>query len=243
MIKKLIADSCVIEKYDIQIDPIRIPNNTDYVIFQAGTDHPAHACALLQQGFEFLDRVLLMEINMEKAGKREEYKSNPECRIERDDEYSPEMYILAQKALKTDRRFHLEPEFNDKLAAPIISAYIDQCKLQHMPVYKAKHFNELLGYTIVDEYADDSGDYFENVLGVTMPGIKGKMIAGMLYSAMMEGERRQFKKYFGRISAANIPSINMHFQLGGKVVSVCDEYIYRVNGKRDRCSKCMMQFL
>jgi len=62
--------------------------------------------------------------------------------------------------------------------------------------------------------------------------VKGKMAATMLYSAMLDGERPKFKKYLGRISAANAPSINLHFLLGGRIVSVYDEYIYRASRKK-----------
>lgn len=233
MIKKLVVGSRIIEKHNAQLEHIQIPDNADYVICQVGVDEPTHARELLQRGFEFLDRVLLTEINLAKISKHEIYM-NPTTGLEvtYEREYSPEMYTLAQKAFTSDRRFHLEPEFNDELAAPIITAYIDQCKSQHMPVFKVKHFHDLLGYTIIDECADDEGNYFENVLGVTMPGIKGKMIAAMLYSTMLNMEKAKFKKYLGWISAANAPSINLHFQLGGKVISSYDEYIYRVSRKK-----------
>ena len=139
--------------------------------------------------------------------------------------FTEEMYLLAQQVFPTDRRFHLEPEFDSAGAASTIRAYMDYWKNVGATVLKIVEHEELLGFTILQRVSDDA---YENVLGVTRPGIKGKMAAYPLYCGMLDYIKAQSgTKYIGRVSTANIPSVNLHLQLGAKIRNVYDEYILR----------------
>jgi len=220
------AESIQIRKHDLK--SVNAPNieGADYVICQVDVQDTEKSRELLSSGFAFLDRILLFEIglaNVQLNGTGALKDISVTC----DTEYIPEMNEIAHKAFIADRRFHLNHEFDLEKAAPIMDAYINRCKEQEMKIYKALHGTELLGFTIVNEKADPKGICFENMLGATMPGIKGKMIAPMLYKSMLCGEKDSFKKCLGRVSSSNLASLNLHIQLGGKVSGIYDEYIYR----------------
>ena len=197
----------------------------DYIICRADVLDSVYIHDLLQRGFRFLDRILTIEINLRSGGERNTEISVNDITLSSDTNYESDVYRLACQAYTTDRRFHLDPVFNQEKADRNIQAYIDICRSRNMKIYKAKHGNELLGFTIVDEEADEKRVYFENVLGATLPGMKGKLVAGPLYRSMLEGEKDSFKKYMGKVSSSNAASINLHFQLGGYVKQIQDEYI------------------
>lgn len=233
MPKILVTETAVIEKYGINEKVGRFDTGADYVICQSDVLDSVYESELTERGFRFLDRILYMEIDL---AKKNISADNGPKRILQDQGivfacdgvFTESMYQMAYKAYTSDRRFHLNPVFSQQDAIPVIRAYIDQCRLGHMKIYKALHQDELLGYAVIDETADGKKCYFENVLGVTAPGIKGKMVAEALYGSVLTGEKSSFKKYAGRVSSSNMVSINLHFQLGAKVRGIYDEYIYKI---------------
>ena len=214
-----------IEKKDAIPETDELNPQADYIICRADPLDSACENRLRGMGFRFLDRMLYFEIDLRTFSETSsELLSgiNFIC----DDRFGEDVHELAHAAYTTDRRFHLEPEFNQTLANEVIDMYIEDFKNRGMKLYKATHEKELLGFTVVDEKIDSGGSSFENVLGATKPGIKGKMVAAPLYSAMLSGEREKFRKYVGRVSSSNVSSINLHFQLGGHIAKTYDEYIY-----------------
>ena len=225
MATRLATDAFVIEKYALE-ERCAEPKAGVYTICRVDVADSLRAAELLAQGYAFLDRVLLMEIDLRRPGEREAIQAMPGVRVVCDHSFPEEMFSLACRAYTMDRRFHLEPAFDSVRAAPVLRAYIDDCAARGMKVYKALHGEELLGFTVVDESLPGVGR-FENVLGATTPGIKGKMVAPMLYNAMLEGEKARFRKFIGRVSAGNAASMNLHYSLGARTLSVYDEYIHR----------------
>lgn len=205
------------------------PDPQAYSICRLPAADAAGAAALLARGFAFLDRVLLMEIDCASAPPLPAADGLSETRVVYDSEYTREMYKLACAAYPQDRRFHLDPLFNDARAALVIAAYLEEYRRRSLRCYKIFHEQELLGFTIVDEALalPKAGTCFENVMGVTRPGIRGKMAAPALYRAMLEGQAAKFRKYWGYVSAANTASLNLHYRLGARAMAVYDEYILR----------------
>lgn len=204
-----------------------VPVRADYVICRADCLDVAATQALLRQGFQFLDRILYFEISTRLAERTSFQSAVPGVDYVCDAVYEEAVFQLAYRAFKTDRRFHLESAFHQEEANKVIKAYLLHCKAQGMKLYKARHNSQLLGFAIADERADENGRYFENVLGATLPGIRGKMVAAPLYTYMIASEKERFRRYVGRVSSANAASINLHFQLGGRVTKVYEEYIFR----------------
>lgn len=219
------TDSLIIYRTDERIDSIDPAFR--YTVCQADVLDCQYEDALKSRGFQFHDRILFMEISLRGKEALPAPDSKLGLRLVCDQDFGLDVYNLAYAVYTTDRRFHLESVFNQEQAIPFMKAYIDDCKARNMKIFKLYHDAELLGYTIVDEQADPRGLYFENMLGVTAPGIKGKLAAPTLYSYMLSAESQTFKKYVGRVSASNAASMNLHYQLGAKTASIYDEFIFR----------------
>lgn len=186
---------------------------------------------LLKQGFYFHDRVLRFEISVDAQKDLLKRIEIPEgVSISLSDTFTEDMYHLACEAYTTDRRFHLEQKFDSNVANDVIGAYLREFKEKNYLVIKALYQQKLLGFTVIREC--EKKEVFENVLGATLPGMKGKMIAVPLYGRMLElasesAFKSKCKKYVGDVSSTNAASINLHMYFGGKVTTTIDEYIYR----------------
>ena len=180
-----------------------------------------------------MDRVLLLEIDCTRLPPLA--AGLPETRVVCDGELTDEMYTLACSAYIEDRRFHLDPLFDPALAASVIAAYLAEFRRRGLRAYKIFHEQELLGFTVVDEaLPPPRGDTcFENVMGATRPGIRGKMAAPVLYRAMLAGQAVRFRRYLGWVSAANTASLNLHYQMGTRATTVCDEFVLRPVSKKE----------
>lgn len=176
-------------------------------------------------GYRFLDRILLMEIDLKATEKRrgEIAAKLIDIPVELSETFPEDLSALACEALPTDRRFHLEPLFDAEAAKPRIEAYIKSYREKGALLFSVRREGQLLGFTIVEKQEKGA---FENVLGVTRPDMHGRMAAFPLYNAMLNGMREAgFRKYIGRVSSSNLASINLHINLGAKVAGIYDEYI------------------
>lgn len=202
-----------------------------YNVQQVGNLNDEKIEELLKQGFCFHDRVLRFEISVDAQKDFLNSIEIPEgVSITLSDAFTEDMYHLACKAYTTDRRFHLEQRFDPNVANDVIGAYLREFKEKNYLVIKALHQQKLLGFTVIRECEKE--EVFENVLGATLPGMKGKMIAVPLYARMLKlASESAFKskctKYVGDVSSTNAASINLHMYFGGKVAAIIDEYIYR----------------
>lgn len=221
------TDKFEIERFESNLGVNMISFRSDYVICQSDVLDSAYEDKLLQMGFHFLDRILYFEINTDRFVKRFSRNTVSEIDLVCDTKLDDDVFQLACEVYTSDRRFHLDSVFDQSKANLVIEAYIDYFRRRSIRVYKALYREKLLGFTVVDEKADSTNVFFENMLGATRPGIKGKMVAGPLYSFMIAEEGKIFKKYVGRVSSSNIASINLHHQLGGNVKKIYDEFIYR----------------
>ena len=210
----------------------QMPENVcsgDYVIFQSDVQDSEYEALLAKQGCRFLDRILYFEIPLKKITTEKQTFTVPEVSLLCDRVFDDKLFTLACQAYTFDRRFHLEPVFDQEKANSVIAAYLEYYKHRDCRIYKAICKDELLGAGVVCEDADKKGIFFENVLGATKPGIKGMMTAVPLYSHMLDKEREAgFKKYAGKVSSSNQSSINLHFQLGGHVAGIYDEFILKI---------------
>ena len=218
-----------VEKINSVIEDVVIESDANYVICRADPNDSVYESRLYDSGFRFLDRVLFYEIDVRTFNDLRVDKI-PGVEFACDYEIGDNVYALAHEAFNFDRRFFLAPSFDQGTANYVIDAYLDNFKNRKLKIYKAIHDRELLGFTVVDEDVKEYKNCFENVLGATKPGIKGKMIAGSLYSTMIAGEKDRFKKYIGRVSSLNLSSINLHSKLGGRVTEVYDELV--INHKK-----------
>lgn len=208
-----------------------VPDDDAYIIQQVESNDMQRAEELRELGFYFHERLLFIEISLKSAtGMRNGIEGGAsEISFKLSNEYPPDVYELAFKSFETDRRFHLERQFDQTKAKDVKEAYINRCRERGCKIFSAYKEGELLGYIIVDTHPGRGTGCFQIMLGVTRAGIKGKMAAIPLYRGLLEKmvmpEYGGFTKYCGYVSTTNVASINMHSYLGGKVVGTVDEYI------------------
>lgn len=208
-------------------------DHSDYIIQQVIYPDAGVIEKLQKKGFQFHERFYNMEIDLKGTTQLRNQRavSLGDISMELGNTYSKDLYELAYHSFETDRRFHLDPEFNQTTARDVKKAYIDWCRARNMAVFSVRKDKELLGYTIIDMHTEKDDGYFQIMLGVTKAGIKGKMIAFPMYSGLLErishAGHGRFTKYGGYVSTANLASINLHHYLGARIIRVVDEYIYR----------------
>lgn len=186
---------------------------------------------LKSKDFHFLDRIFVYSINLAQSQETRDKITEKliDFPFKISNEITEEMYELACAVYTTDRRFHLTNEFNQPFANKMIKEYFELYRKRKLQVFLCRLEEKLVGYTIVE--IGDKG-CFENLIGVTEQSIKGKMIAYRLYDYMLNAMMEQgYNRYIGRVSSINIASQNLHIQLGGKVMDIYDEYVWRKGEK------------
>ena len=179
--------------------------------------------SLLQDGFRFLDRRLVMEIPAKSDSAHASVGNERSLSVSHDADFSDDMYSLAYSAFVTDRRFHLNPVFDQTEANGFIKDYIDRQKSEGASVLKVRHGSELLAFGIVR--AAGSG-VMENVLAASKSDLHGKMAVPTLYESLLNIHGGY--KYRGIVSSSNQASLNLHFRLGGKITRIFDEYVKQI---------------
>lgn len=133
---------------------------------------------LQASGFVFHERFIEMKFNIKRALQQLPIESASKVTVQERHGFTEEMLALARKAYGTERRFHLAPDFDDALAAKVIAATASQYEAQGARVFTATHAGDLLGFCT---FLPCGNDYY-NAMGLTAPGIKGKMAALPLYT-------------------------------------------------------------
>ena len=205
----------------------------DYVMLRINVREPEKTRNLIHHGFSFHDRYLKMEINIEKTSEVRESlaKKTPPFFLSASHDFEPVMLDMACQAYAFDRRYHLGAGYDNDMAREMIRAHLSRYKEEGCLIVKIydNQKNELLGYTVLKKKSDF---VVENVMGLTLPGIKGKVSAFGLYNGMLNTIAEMVGKkgiYMGYVSSENITSINLHNGLGARVSGIEDEYIYRRN--------------
>lgn len=182
---------------------------------------------LLEKGFQFHDRCLEYSINLQNTfrGRKAIAEKLIEFDIRVEKYVNSQMYLIAKKALISDKRFCLDAQMPHDIANMFLEEYIKYYNNMKPIVFSAWYQKRMLGFTVAIRKNERE---FENVLGATEPGITGKMIAFPLYNYMLNYmAEKKYSQYYGVVSSANMNSINLHNQLGGKVIGIYDKYIYK----------------
>lgn len=204
-------------------------DNCRYLIASAAVSDLEAKEALSRSGYVFHDRVLQLGIDIPASMqlRRKRCRKPAGIKTRKAETFTEEMYRMACSVFKTDRRFHLDRGYNQKLADRVIKAWMDRWEERKLQVMQAFYKEEMTGFVIIDTAHSRS----ENVLGVTAPGISGMASAYPLYSDLLDllGQGG-CRKYYGMVSTENVASINLHIQLGAEVCSIMDRYILRKRG-------------
>lgn len=203
------------------------PPEAEYVIAKTDCLHTREIASLRTAGFAFHERFIKVKINIGAflrqlpAG-----LAGGDVTIQETRGFTDEMLNLAVMAYGTDRRFHLEPGFdNDGLAREMITAAAREYEANGAQIVTAAHGGELLGFCAFLPCEDG----YRNVMGLTARNMKGKLAAWPLYTGALRLLASGW--YTGNISSSNVASLNLHIRLGGRVVGTEDWYILRRCGQ------------
>lgn len=219
-------DFMVVYKEDTEID--RPTEKAAFTIQRLSFKNTDGINAITEAGYVFHDRVLTLEIDLSTTYnlRNSKLKGKSMVLIKNRSSIDSVMLEMAYQAYDTDRRFHLSKDFNTLISKKVIDAYVKKVSENDLLVPTAIYNEEPVGYTTIPVF---NGEKAENVFGLTKPGIVGKISAYPLYVHMLdELQERGYKKYIGKVSTTNAASLNLHFELGAKVIDVVDEYIYRM---------------
>ncbi len=199
------------------------PPAGEFVVVKTDCAHPREIAGLRESGFNFHERFIKIKINIGAALRRlPAMTARWDVTVRETRGFTDAMLDLACRAYGTDRRFHLEPGFdNDELAKEMIVAAARRFEAQQARIVTASHDGDLLGFCAFLPY----GNGYYNAMGLTVRDMKGRLAAWPLYTGALRllagGE------YVAGISSANVASLNLHIQLGAKVTGTEDWYILR----------------
>ena len=105
---------------------VLLRKETEYTIKRISVNEDRQIRELTDKGYCFLERCFLMEIPV-CSGKAHGNMQPPiaPLSISVDNCVTEEMYVLSKSAFPTDRRFHLEPEYDLPGAELVIRAYLE----------------------------------------------------------------------------------------------------------------------
>lgn len=205
-------------------------DNCRYLVASAAVSDLEAKKTLSRYGYVFHDRVLRLGIDIPASMqvRRKRCRKPAGIRTGKTEVFTDEMYQMACSVFHTDRRFHLDYMYDQKLADRVIKAWMDRWKERKLQIMQAFYKDEMTGFAIIDT---GSHGQPENVLGVTVPGISGMASAYPLYSDLLDMLGQDgCRKYYGMVSTENAASINLHIQLGAEVCGIMDRYILRKRG-------------
>jgi L-amino acid N-acyltransferase YncA len=205
----------------------------DYLLAKTDFREIDKIIKLKEHGYCFHDRILKLEIDIPSTAeiRNSKVKGSGIVSVLARDTMNEEMIQMACEVYDTDRRFHLDENFNQETADQVIRSYIKSLGISHVLVVTAMYNGVVAGFTTLPL---KEANCAENVLGVTKKGIVGKVSAFPLYCEMLNIlQEKGYRKYIGRVSTTNAASLNLHFQLGAKVAGVEDVYIWRKQHVQD----------
>ncbi len=176
-------------------------------------------------GFYFLDRFICMERNL----LVEVPQTNVpglfwQAGIPENGGGVEQIKALAKSVFLTDRRFHIEPDFNQAAANKRIETYIDLCINDGAEIFHCKGQNDaLLGFTILKRIDDNT---YLNCLSATEPSVVGMLAANVVYNSTAAAlKARGCHKIIGYVSSTNKDSLNLHSKIGCKVIDIVDVWV------------------
>ena len=177
--------------------------------------------SMQKNGYFFADRTLLASINLSRC--TIDAKKLIRMPIQRTKKYKDEIFEIAKKSFPYDRRFHLNPDCDDKIAEIEIKKWVYELDEVLVCFYK----DILIGFLALKETDKDT-------LFVHLAAVDEKYrltgAAMSLYARAIEiAQEKGYKKLEGRISTQNTPVMNLYAHLGASFSEPEDIFIENTN--------------
>lgn len=177
-----------------------------------------HMLYMQQNGYQFVDRMLDVTISLKRCTMdlQKSIRIKPVLVQDRKEEIT----WLAQQSFVRDRRFHVETEYNQKLANQIIKGWVEEIPEFYVCVYK----ENVIGFLALKE-ADD-GKSAEIYLAAVDERYRTSGAAMSLYAnALHVGMEKGYQNITGYISSCNTPVMNLYSYFGGTFSHPQDIYV------------------
>lgn len=208
---------------NIQADSPELPNldGATHVRVSLPPDRAGRA-ALEAQGFTFGDRTL--KVSIIPARQKIDYQRLVRLEPEIVRGGSEEILEIARSSFPADRRFQVAPNYDDRLAAIILKAWVNDLE----EVLSCRLKGELAGFLALKELGDKKISIH---LAAVAEKYRSAGVALSLYAGAVNlAVKRGFEVVEGRISSANMPVMNLYAYLGGSFSDPLDIYLKEMLG-------------
>lgn len=168
----------------------------------------AYMIEMQERGYQFVDRMLHVTINL----KRYSFDLSQCIRMSPilTAEYKDEIKELAVDNFDTDRRFHVEIDYNQEIAGAIIDEWVEEIPEFYVCLYK----EHVIGFLALKEQEDRKSA--EIYLAAVEKRYRTSGAALSLYAnALKIGLEKGYHSITGYISSNNTSVMNLYSYLGG----------------------------
>ena len=171
-----------------------------------------------RMGYQFVDRMLTVTVNLQRLSVDLEKAIRTEPVLERG--RRDEIRQLAVKSFGRDRRFHVEAEYNDEIAAAVIDGWIAEIPEFYICTCREK----LAGFLALKENAEEKSAAVH--LAAVDERYRASGAAMSLYAAAIRaGREKDFRNITGYISSSNTAVMNLYAYFGGVFSNPQDIYL------------------
>ena len=162
---------------------------------------------LFKKGYTFVERTLGVSINLNKSDI--DYQKLIRFEIKQIQANNEDILKIALDSFPTDRRFHVQLDYNDSISATIITVWVSKLSEVYACIYK----DQIIGFVDIEPY--NGKDCFIHLAAVQKE-YRATGAAVALYSyAILKAKEKGCSKIYGRISSANVAVMNLYTRLGG----------------------------
>ena len=122
-----------------------------------------------------------------------------------------EVYDIAEKAFKKDRRFFLSVDYKEEIGHRVLRDYIFQQSQKNHVIFGCYYEKKMIGVLIALKLDPHT---YETVLGAILPEWQAKGAGISLYAYEFDVlKKRDGRTLYSRISTDNTASLNLHLSL------------------------------
>lgn len=175
---------------------------------------------LERQGYIFADRMYDVSVNLMRS--KIDYAKMVRITPEYTKENRQEIKDIAHECFLTDRRFHVDIEYNQNKADIIMDNWIDKLDGSYICRYK----EDAVGFIAIKS-EDDKQAYIH--LAAVREKYRPAGIALSMYAyAIQQCREKGYRNVKGYISSRNIPVMNLYTYLGASFEAATDVYLKEV---------------
>ncbi len=181
----------------------------DYIRLEVKPSDEKNKKILLENQYIWVDRTIKAKIDLQRI--ETNFPRLIRMSVQELDCITDEIYEIAKKAFRKDRRFFLSVEYKEEIAHHVLKDYILQQSKKEYVVFGCHYEEKLIGVLIAIKL--DTCTY-ETVLGAILPEWQTRGAGISLYAFEFNAlKKRGAQTLYSRISTDNISSLNLHLSL------------------------------